>query len=338
MKTKPTLHTVARQAGVSTATVSKVVNGIGAGVSDATREKVREAIVALGYMPNRLGRSLRTSRHFRVGLTIIDPSPRFLADPFTTNLAAGLANALSERGFGLLLQRVAPGGLAAFHRARGAEADALCLNLSGTRAEREAAMEVAATLHASVVVFQDAPYPGLRDACFIRQDDQGGAFALGDAAAERRAGDALMLVANVSWPAVEHRVAGVRAALERRGRRVAIEACDETDMAEIVASLEARLDREGAPGLVIAQNDQMAVLAMQVLRGRGLRVPEDVGVAGFNAFPFIGYSEPALMTVRSRAYELGRRASDAIMTRLDEGAFRTREIVLPLSLVPGGSM
>src|SRR3546814_1855135 len=94
--------------GSSDLTVSKVINQITMGVAPSTRERVEAAVRHLGYRPNRVGRGLRTLRRSIIGMAIVDPSPSFLADPFTTNLVAGLTNHLSSRGFGLLLHGVKP--------------------------------------------------------------------------------------------------------------------------------------------------------------------------------------------------------------------------------------
>ena len=161
IKRRPTLHVVAARAKVSTATVSKVVNGVVAGISAETRRQVETAVRETGYRPNRVGRNLRTQRHGAIGLAIVDPSPRFLADPFTTNLVAGLSNELSTNGIGLLLHGVRPGRLSECSLIRNAEVDGLCLNLSGARPDRIAAMRLAADLGQPIVVIQDRPVADL---------------------------------------------------------------------------------------------------------------------------------------------------------------------------------
>ncbi len=333
MNDRPTIVGVAARAGVSTATVSKVVNGIKIGVSAETRDRVNAAIAELGYRPNRTGRSLRQRRRWAVGLAIVDPSPRFLADPFTTNLVAGLSNHLSANGFGLLLHGVSPGTLAGSLLIREAEVDALCLNLSGSRAEREAAVALAAGLGQPLVVIQDKPVPNCPDAIFIRQDDEAGAAALAEMLLARAPKRAMMVITDVAWPAVEHRIAGVSRVFSREGVPLDIVACDETRSEAISAAIQAYLATHGAPDLIVGQNDQIAIIAIQVLAQHGYSVPADVGVSGFNAFPFTGLAIPALTTVRSRAYELGEHAAAAVLDRLETGRFKALEEVLPLEVI-----
>lgn len=337
MYERPTLRSVAFRAGVSIATVSKVVNGITVGVSDATRTQVEAAVEELGYRPNRSGRSLRVQRHQVIGLAIIDPSPRFLADPFTTNLVAGLSNELNINGFGLLLYGVVPGRLGESSLIRQSEVDAICLNPSGERSERLAAMELVSGLKQPLVVIQDSPTDTLQDVCFVRQDDEGGAALLAAEVMKRPCRRAAMVIADIPWPAVEHRMAGFQKVFDRNGVQLDFIRCDETSSQAITDSIAGYLDRHGTPDVLVGQNDQIAIAAMQLLASRGVDVPGEVAVTGYNAFPFTGLATPSLTTVRSRAYELGVTAASAMLDRLENGQFRQSEYVLPLELVPGQS-
>lgn len=333
----PTIHAVAARAGVSTATVSKVINQITVGVGEATRQRVEAAIRELGYRPNRTGRGLRTLRRSTIGMAIVDPSPRFLADPFTTNLVAGLTNQLSSRGFGLLLHGVQPHELQASFLIRESEVDALCVMLSGSRRDRLGYMRLLADLRQPFVAFQDLPVRSMRDACFVRQDDKAGAVALASHLLKRRPKRVTLVAPRVSWPAVEQRISGFRSTFEAKGVALELMECDETDTEAIVRTVDARLDRGRRPDLLIGLNDQIALAAIRALRARNLRVPDDVGVAGFNAFPFAAFADPPLTTVRSVAYELGAAGAEILLDRLDRGGFRVRDHVIPVTLVPGST-
>ena len=335
MTKRPTIHAVAARAGVSTATVSKVVNQITVGVAEPTRQRVEAAIRHLGYRPNRVGRGLRSLQRSTIGMAIVDPSPRFLADPFTTNLVAGLTNYLSAAGFGLLLHGVEPRQLKSSFLVRESEVDALCLMLSGSRRERLAYMRLLADLGQPFVTFQDLPVPSIADACFVRQDDRGGAAELARHLMKRRPRQAVLVVSELSWPAVEQRVRGFRSVFEAEGVELRFVRCDETRTDLIMAAVDDYLQQEKLPDLVIGQNDQVALAALEVLQRRGHRVPQDVGVAGFNAFSFAAFANPALTTVRSQASELGQAAAEIVLERLQVGRFRAREHVLPVELVPG---
>src|SRR5690606_15037356 len=86
---------------------------------------------------------------------------------------------------------------------------------------------------------------------------------------------------------------------------------------------------------VIAGNDQMALAVRRNLLRNGKRIPQDVRLAGFNAFSFIDYLEQKLTTVRSPAFELGSLGAHHIIRRIETGAFDTHNVVLPVEFVPG---
>ncbi|MDQ7249394.1 LacI family DNA-binding transcriptional regulator [Dongia sedimenti] len=339
MAKPPTIHAVAARAGVSTATVSKVVNRINVGMSETTRQRVEEAIRDLGYRPSRVGRSLRTLRRSTIGMAIVDASPSFLADPFTTNLVAGLTNHLSARGFGLLLHGIKPHELRDSVLVRESEVDALCVTLSGSRRDRLSYIKLLTELGQPFVTFQDQPVASAKDACFVRQDDRAGAVGLARYILEkRRAKRAVMFISELSWPAIEQRVSGFRDVFDDKRVSLDLVRCDETSSASIVAAAEAYLARTAPPDVFIGQNDQVALTVMQVLKRHNIRVPGDVGVCGFNAFPFSGFADPPLTTARSPAYELGQLGAAVILDRLEAGHFRKREHVLAVDLVAGASV
>jgi LacI family transcriptional regulator len=338
MAKPPNIHAVAARAGVSTATVSKVVNRINVGVSDATRQRVEDAIRDLGYRPNRIGRGLRKLRRSIIGMAIVDASPSFLADPFTTNLVAGLSNHLSTQGFGLLLHGIKPHELKSCSLVRESEVDALCVTLSGSRRERLGYIKLLTELGQPFVAFQDQPIAAA-DACFVRQDDRAGAVSLArHILQKRRVKRAVMFISELSWPAIEQRVSGFRQVLG--GKRVMLELvrCDETRAESIAAAAQSYLARMALPDVFIGQNDQVALTVMQVLKRYNIRVPEDVGVSGFNAFPFSGFADPPLTTARSPAYELGQLGAEVILDRLETGRFKRKEHVLAVDLVAGASV
>ena len=97
-----TLEEVAARAGVSRATVSRVVNG-SPRVSADIRRDVEDAIAALGYVPNRAARSLVTGRTGSIGVVIAEPSGRLFSDPFFPRLLRGVSGVLSARDFQLVL-------------------------------------------------------------------------------------------------------------------------------------------------------------------------------------------------------------------------------------------
>jgi DNA-binding LacI/PurR family transcriptional regulator len=332
----PTLHTVARAAGVSTAIVSRVVNGHYHGMSAATRARVEAAVDRLGYFPNRAARSLRTRRHHRIAFIAVDSSPEFLADPFTTYVVAGLSNALSEQDYGLLVQRLNRRAPLETLLMRAQDADAITLFMSGPQDERLALIERFRELGLPLLVFQEVLAPIPDDVCVVRQDDRAGGRWLGERMQGHGLLDVLAVVPELAWPAIEARLAGLRDGLAERAGLTVLEVA-ESDMQAISAVLDRQL-RAHVPEAIFASNDQLAAQAIGALERIGRRVPADVRVSGFNCLPITGAVQPPLTTIRSPAFELGTRAADLLVLRLAEGRFETKELVLPVEPQAGQSL
>ena len=335
----PSVVDVARSAGVSPMTVSNVVNGHHSLVLEATRRKVEAAIKRLGYRPQAAGRRLRLAHHFSIGMILVDESPTFLADPFITQLVAGLSNHLSARDYALVVQAVSARNFARSSLIRRAETDALCALLSGTRAVRLRLAQQLAALDHPLILFQEPLPDSLIDGCSIRQDDFGGAKALTQLILASGARRLLYLTPGLAWPAVEERERGIRAAIAVARRRLAMTtlSCGDGDVGAVQSALDAYLQSGKMPDAVLGANDQIGIAAMKWLRRKGLRVPEDVLVTGYNAFEFWSYSDPVLTTVRSPAYEMGACGGEAILQRLQDGKFDRRDVVFPVSLQVGDS-
>lgn len=335
---QPNLHTVAAHAGVSIATVSKVVNGVRSGISPATVARVQASIRELGYRPNTAGRGLRTLRRFIIGMAIVDPSPTFLADPFTTNLVAGLSNYLSEQDFGLLLHGIKPKQVEASFLVREAVVDGFCVMLSGSAQSRRSNTRLFADLNQPVVVFQGKPEGDMADACFVNQDDFAGAAELANQILLRKPGTALIVIPDIFWPAIELRLEAFWQVLKRERVSVKIARCDENSPDAIARSISDHIDRVGLPDVIIGANDRIAIVALRLLGARGIRVPDDVAVSGFNAFEPASYSGLTLTSVRSAAYELGELGGRLMLERLKRGRFEQAEYTLPVSLVRGSTV
>ena len=121
------------------------------------------------------------------------------------------------------------------------------------------------------------------------------------------------------------------------GSKLGIVPCGNADFRDTQAALEAEIAQNGVPDAILAGNDQMGIAAMKLIAARGLAVPGDVGITGFNAFEFWQYTEPVLTTIRSAAYEMGALGGEVLLERLTAGRFDRREIVFPVELQRGGS-
>ncbi|MEU7577178.1 LacI family DNA-binding transcriptional regulator [Streptomyces sp. NPDC041068] len=333
---RPTLEAVAARAGVSRATVSRVVNG-DPGVREALAEKVRHAVDELGYVPNRAARSLVTRRHDAVAVVIAEPETRVFADPFFALQLRGISKELTAQDVQLVLlltegrddhERV--GRYLAGGHVDGALVFSLHLDDPLPGIIRRAGLPT---------VFGGRPgWPeeesGGPGAPYVDCDNRGGARE----AVRHLVGLGRERVAHITGPldqtSAVDRLDGFRDVLGDVDPRLIAEgdftpAGGERAMREL-------LDRVPEVDAVFAANDLSASGALRVLRERGRRVPDDVAVVGFDdMLPVAEGAEPPLTTVRQDIEEMGRLMARMILRgRGEEGAGSgPAQVVLPTALV-----
>ncbi|KIF07320.1 LacI family transcriptional regulator [Streptomyces sp. RSD-27] len=326
-----TLAEVAARAGVSPATVSRVLNG-GYPVAGGTRTRVERAVEELGYIANAPARALAAASSDLVGILVHD-----IADGYFGILAGSLQRALDPAGEGGARR------LAVVCNTQGAPAaEAACLTLlEGQRAggvvltgaatedpEQTAALAARvarmAAAGARVVLCgrPPLPVPSALPVATVVFDDRGGAFRLAEhllTLGHRR-------IAYVAGPpgrsTTSERLAGHREALRRHDPALP-GACAELTVhagSDRSAGYDAtrELLRRGEPfTAVAAASDTAAAGVAAALRGAGLRIPEDVSVTGFDDLPFSQDTAPALTTVRVPLREAGALAAELVTGRRD---------------------
>ena len=321
-------------------TVSNVINGRFTAMSPTTRQRVEAVVSELNYRPHTSARSLRLSQRLSVGMLIVDDSPTYLADPFITQVVAGLSNTLNQNGYALAMEGLAPTRIHDAQLISSVCTDALCLLLSGAPELRLQMMDRLSELGQPLIVFQEHLPVTNEDSLVIRQDDRGGAIMLVTNLLAAGAKRFVMLVPELAWPAIEERVSGASHALERSGVETSftVVPCGPAEFTDTRKALTSYLASNELPDAILAGNDQMGIAAVKLLKALGHAVPGRVRVTGFNAFDFWQYSDPVLTSVRSQAYLMGARGGDAIITRLTCGRFTDRQIVLSVELQPGESI
>jgi len=336
---RATLKDVARVAGVSPMTVSNVVNETQRGYNEETRDKVLRAVAQINYRPDTAARSLRTSRHMSVGMLVVRGGSRFLADPYITNLLDGLCQGLNQAGYSLVLQGLQPNQLTSASLIQQRQTDGLCILMSGDFHASAATRAMVEHARQPVVLFQQPGEYRDRDICVLRQDDFDGGRALCAHVLERGARALVAVVPLLDWPAMKARLAGMRHHVETHGEEAkftVVTSTDETPMAT-EAALDTFLRGGGRCDAVLAGNDQMAIACYRLLQRRGLAVPGNVLLTGFNGFDFLDYFSTRLTTVRSPAHELGELGAHHMVRRIETGRFDDSSVVLPVSLLNGAT-
>ncbi|HEX2756814.1 MAG TPA: LacI family DNA-binding transcriptional regulator [Candidatus Limnocylindrales bacterium] len=309
-----TIADVARRAGVSTATVSRVLSGIGRARPE-THARVEAAARELGFRPSDVARSLKRRSTLTLGLIVTD-----IENPYFPQLVRAVEDAASGEGYAILLcnadddpEREA--SYLDFLVERRVDGLIIAASTIGMRQG-----EWLATASLPVVLINTAatgdPQPT------IVSDNRGG----GSAAARhlldfghRRFGYLMPPPRNLDAP---ERLAGVHDALdsaglswEGPGSALAIGHGAPTVTGGESAMSEL-LERAPRPTAVIAYNDLMAIGAMRAIRTSGFRIPTDISLIGFDDVAFAAYVEPALTTLRQETAEMGRWAVATVTERI----------------------
>ncbi len=333
-----TLADVARRASVSAMSVSNFVNGRHGAMTETTRDRIAEAVSALNYRPHSAARSIRSARTWSIGLIVIDESPTYLSDGYTTQVVSGLGDMLNAHGYTLQLEGLPGGRLTQSRLIRHRQTDGLCVLPSGDPAARKRIIVTVAETGQPLVLLLETLPRGIADGCAVLQSDRKGARELAMHLLATGARRILCLKQTYNqWQAVAEREAGIAVAVEANGDGAQLDVlgCGEGRFEDVAKALEAYLEIAPMPDAIMASNDQIGIGVLKDLKSRGIKVPDAVKVTGFNAFDFWKYSDPVLTTVRSPGFELGQEAGRAMIERLETGSFSRRKAVLETTLQPG---
>ena len=333
-----TIRDVAKRAGVSLQSVSNVVNGRTSQMREETRQRILQSMHELDYHPNVQARGLRSQCTNTVAFLTIDPATRFLSDPFHVAILSGMVDTLREQDYSLFVQGLQPDQAgSAFRRlVRKRRFDGAIVHLSGPQVRREQHVEELKQSGCPFVLIEERT--SADTAACILADDRGGAaqaVAFLQAKGHEKIG---FLATNRSWPAIEQRVAGYKAAVrlaERPWSKIWKVERESIECARDV--MEDALRKDPSVTAVLCANDVLALGTVQAAKRLQRAVPLEFAVVGFDDFDFAQYVDPPLTTVALPGYEMGRRATEFLFGYFKTGKFSTLEFVFPTTLVQRGS-
>lgn len=322
---RPTIYAVAESAGVSIATVSRVLQGT-ENVASSTRGKVLEAARQLDYLPRGSARALAAKKHEALGLMLPE-----LTGPYFSELLIGFESAAADQGRPVALVMTDEPGLTEPVRRLASRVDGLALMAGreqltcddiGSLARRVPLVLVASGHHPGSLGTENTRRAteltehlfghGRRRLWFV------GDPALAADATERFEGFAAAHTA-AGLPVPEPVEVGFR---EADGRR-----CAERVLAR----------RDDRPDALVCVNDEVAVAALDALQRAGVSVPDDVAVTGWDDVMTARYTRPGLTTVAQPVRELGRLAATALQHVIEGGSPAVESGVLPTRIVIRGS-
>lgn len=333
-----TLRQVAEHAKVSPMTVSNFVNGRFDLMTPEMREKVGQSVKALNYRRNFGAHLLRTSKHWSIGIIVVDASDQYLSDGYTTQIIAGVSNTLNANGFSVMLQGVKPDAFETSNMLTNLQTDGLCVLLSGSEVQRARQFEAIQALQQPTVLFLEAFEQKSDLLCSVMQDDEAAAQRLARRVLARGPKSVLIVTSGENeWAAVNRRVAGITGEIDTAGTVEALDIITAGDgrQHDVIQALEAYVAANGYPSAIMCINDEIALGILKALTLAGRRVPEETSVTGFNAFGLHDITATALTTMQSPAYEMGCIGAREVLQALEKGAFSQDVITLPVELIEG---
>lgn len=309
-----TIKKVAQAAGVSTQTVSRVLNDR-PDVSPETRKRVRAVISELGYTPSALARSLIRGRSYNLGVVGYG-----LSYYGPARILTGVERRANEMGYSLQLNLLRSPetnyGEEVFRSLLNRQVDGIIWAVPEIGANRDWLAEQLHEISVPVVFLNMQPVSGVPLAAIDNRE--GGRLAVEHLLAQgyRRIG---IITGPASWWEAQQREAGWRDAMQAAGV---------TDLERLkspgdwypssgASGLESLLQQVPDLEAVFACNDPMAVGALQTARRLGRRVPEDLAIIGFDDIPEAAYTFPALSTIRQPLVELGAKAVELLHSLLE---------------------
>lgn len=344
---KPTIHRAAtladvgRAAGVSAMAASAVINGgrTSSRVAEATRERILAAAAQLGYRRNAAAHALANQRMHTIGVVSVlagGELNHYFLEVFNGILAGSARHEQNTTVFSLHDWSEAPLRLGQLCDGR---IDGMILVGTPFRAD-----EVPLPAHTPFVsIHANHPLPGVTN---IESDEERGAFELvkyGISLGHRR----IMHITGPSWDVgVRRRIRGYKRALAGAGVRfdpallVAAQYRSEAGRDAMRAWLEQNRDQP-LPQMIFCGSDAIALGCMEVLTERGLRVPDDVSVAGFDDTLAARITMPQLASVRQPLSEMGSKAVDILLSQIDSRLGEpspVKPLVFPTEVVPRASL
>ena len=317
---KPTIYDVAKAAGVSIATVSKVINNTGR-ISDKTRDKVHQVMRELRYQPSMVASALTGKRMNTIGLLIKD-----IANPFFAEVARAVEDRGQELGYSVVMcstdnDSEKEAGYIALLRQKKVDGIIVAAGFRNDDALKELIRD-----HYPVALISEE-IPGLAVDSVIVDDFLGGYQVAGHLVSLGHRDIAMIAEDGRSG---EDRIRGCRQALTEAGipfREERVVICEAT-VEEGSRNGGYFLDSANPPTAIFATNDMLAIGVLEAARARNVRIPEDLSVAGFDNTILAAFVDPPLTSVAQPIQEMGRQAVDFLVQRIENGKKMKQRLVL----------
>ena len=328
---KVTMKDIAEEAGVSKATVSRVINN-DSYVSKKTRDKVMKLVRKYNYKPHTVAQGLARDLSHTLGLMIPGP-PRDITDPFFLEFLHGVGNKAAEYSYSLSLPTVS-------------EKDKKELYDEGINFKQ---LDGVIIVNPEVddfridyfqnegipFVFLGRPLLEADDVCWVDGDNLGGAYEAAEYLIKQGYEQIACMTGPTEFVASRLRLKGFQQAMEDYNREINQDLIIHGDFTRESGHQRMKdlLARDIDFDAVFVVSDSMAIGALRALKEEGVSVPEECAVMGFDGIDLGAYTEPRLTTVRQPAYQLGEEAVESLINLINDNRDFELHKVLDLELL-----
>ena len=306
-KRKLTIEDVARQAGVSISTVSRVMNNTDY-IADATRKKVEQAIAALDYRPNALARGLKQMKTDSIGLILSD-----LQNPFWLMVLEGIEDACQEAGYSLLILNSRDDAEKESKNIK----EFLMRQLDGiiiNPASSANPLFPALAAEAFPLIFLNRRVKGIEVDTVVADNIKGTMLAVSHLAALGKKRIAIFLYPANGISPRQERLEGYKQALAAHGLAIEPELIRIVESTEdCLSAMRAMNAASGKPDAILSTNNRLTLEILDALGKLNLAVPQDIALLGYDETEWSKHLNPPLTTIRQPAYEMGHAAAERLI-------------------------
>ncbi|HBX68550.1 MAG TPA: LacI family transcriptional regulator [Chloroflexi bacterium] len=324
-----TLEDIAKLAGVSRATVSRVVNEH-PNVSEKMRLRVQEVIQETGYQPNLMARSLVSQRTKLIGLVIPRGVHGFFTDPYFPKLIEGISQACNQYGYTLtlslffsdkdereLLPRVTQKGLL----------DGIIVQATGLGNQSSIISQWGVPF-----IFAGRPM-GISDVSYVDVDNRAGAYSAIAHLAHLGYNKIATVTGALNTTVGADRLEGYRQAIQERNLELDENLIAEADFTEFGAYFAAKKLLKQSPEAIFVASDTMALGVIKAIKEEGLLIPDDIALVGFDDLLSAAFLGTQLTTVRQPIGKFGFKAVEMLLDIIENGPQPPRRVIFDTELV-----
>lgn len=307
-----TIKEIAKEAGVSTATVSMILNNKDNNISEATRNRVLEIVKRTNYIPNTMARSLVTKQTRTIGLILPD-----ITNPFFPEIARGAEDRASQSRYSIIYCNTDDN----------LNREDTCIDILSEKmvdgiifahsADRGRVGGVKRCRVPIVLIDRDYQFPNVIGRVLV--DNKKASFTGVNYLIDQGYRKIAYIAGSINTMTARDRLEGYKVALKERNIPYKDEyvRIGEYRSQWGVEAVRALLDEKIDMDAIFCGNDLIAIGAIKELKNNGYKVPDDIGVMGFDDIYLSGIVEPALTTIKQPVYEMGYRAADLLINAIE---------------------